>query len=583
MVRLWLRLARRQPLIYNTDLTGELQAEFGGSTTLVSATEAAGDSAACRIERQESMSFMEFVSATYRLRCSECDAETIARQIAFEQTVEVPEDLIRSAVIRDDVLGRVRSIEPTVGHPGSFDATIDYPAELAGTHVGQMWNLLYGNISLKRQIRLERVDLPLSVRHRLPGPRFGINGVREMLGVFQRPLLATALKPRGSSPALLAALASAFAAGGGDLVKDDHNLVDSTFAGFCERVDRCQAAVDEVVARTGRQTLYAPNLSPPIHELDRYAEYLVRRGCRAALIAPMLLGLDTVAHLTRRYPLVWLAHPTFTGCYFHDPAHGVAPGVLLGQWFRWLGCDATVFPNHGGRFTFSREECQAIAEGARAADPDFLPCWPTPAGGMSFDRLPEMAAEFGHDTQFLIGGALLGDSAGLESSTRRFHQAILEQFPDAETCPPNTGWVSACELPVPREARTILEHLRFHPNFTWEGRPTTAYKPDDRLPFRDVARTELVGTFGEKTAFDLRYFEIAPDGFSSREKHLHAHVVIGVRGYGTLINGETAQPIAALDVAYVPPLRPHQLRNDGSEPFGFLCIVDHERDRPQPA
>jgi ribulose-bisphosphate carboxylase large chain len=136
---------------------------------------------------------------------------------------------------------------------------------------------------------------------------------------------------------------------------------------------------------------------------------------------------------------------------------------------------------------------------------------------------------------------------------------------------------------VPKTALAILEHLRFQPDFSWSGRPATAYKPDDRLPFRDVRRTELVGAFGESTAFDLRYFEIAPGGYSSREKHVHAHVVIGVRGQGTLISGESPQPIAPWDVAYVPSLRAHQLRNDGTEPFGFLCIVDHERDRPQPA
>ena len=34
-------------------------------------------------------------------------------------------------------------------------------------------------------------------------------------------------------------------------------------------------------------------------------------------------------------------------------------------------------------------------------------------------------------------------------------------------------------------------------------------------------------------------------------------------------------------VAYVPPLQVHQLSNESSEPFGFFCIVDHQRDKPQ--
>ncbi len=34
------------------------------------------------------------------------------------------------------------------------------------------------------------------------------------------------------------------------------------------------------------------------------------------------------------------------------------------------------------------------------------------------------------------------------------------------------------------------------------------------------------------------------------------------------------------DIAHVSPLDVHQLKNESSEPFGFFCIVDHERDRP---
>ena len=85
---------------------------------------------------------------------------------------------------------------------------------------------------------------------------------------------------------------------------------------------------------------------------------------------------------------------------------------------------------------------------------------------------------------------------------------------------------------------------------------------------------------GEQTAFDLRYFEIAPGGHSSLERHVHTHVVIGARGAGTLVSGETQIAVKPFDVAYVPPLKVHQLRNESTEPFGFFCIVDHDRDRP---
>lgn len=530
---------------------------------------------------------MDFVTATYRIRCPEGSAPQIARQIAFEQTVEVPEELLYGSDVHASIVGQVRSVTALNSAADLHQAVIDYPADLAGPHVAQTWNLLYGNISLKRSIRLVDVQLPASLEGEFPGPKYGVDGLRTWLGVSQRPLLATALKPRGSTPEQLAELAYRFALGGGDFVKDDHNLVDATFADFCRRVDLCQIAVERAAQETGRPCVYAPNLSPPVHELDRYVAYLTRRGIRAALIAPFLLGLETTRQLAAKSPLFLMAHPTFTGAFFHDPDHGIDPGVLLGQWFRLLGCDATIFPNHGGRFTFSAEECAAIVSAARLPHPARPACWPAPAGGMSFERLPEMAAAFGADTIFLIGGALLGDSANLVDSTRRFLDQIAAHFPSHQQTTPQLNWqttlsMSACELPsaAPIPA-AVLERLAFQTGFRWDGRSPTAYKQNGQLPFAGVTRTELIGTAGEQTAFDVRYFEIAPHGFSSLEKHGHTHVIIGLRGSGELTIEGRPFPIGPFDIAYVPPFAVHQLTNPGTEAFGFLCIVDHIRDRPQ--
>jgi quercetin dioxygenase-like cupin family protein len=79
----------------------------------------------------------------------------------------------------------------------------------------------------------------------------------------------------------------------------------------------------------------------------------------------------------------------------------------------------------------------------------------------------------------------------------------------------------------------------------------------------------------------VRYFEVSPGGYSSLEKHQHAHVVIAVRGQGRAILDATAHDMQPLDTVYVAPWTPHQFLALGAEPFGFFCIVDAERDRPQ--
>jgi quercetin dioxygenase-like cupin family protein len=91
----------------------------------------------------------------------------------------------------------------------------------------------------------------------------------------------------------------------------------------------------------------------------------------------------------------------------------------------------------------------------------------------------------------------------------------------------------------------------------------------------------LVGDGGASTRFHVRYFEIAPGGFTSLEKHRHEHVILVLRGGGQVQLGGETQDVGYGDTVYVAPQEPHQFRNPStSEPFGFLCIVDAERDRP---
>lgn len=116
-------------------------------------------------------------------------------------------------------------------------------------------------------------------------------------------------------------------------------------------------------------------------------------------------------------------------------------------------------------------------------------------------------------------------------------------------------------------------------DFHWDGLPDEAYKTAGDH-FRGVRRVNLAGMRGENTRFHVRYFEIEPGGFTSREHHRHEHVVVVLRGSGELLLGETRHALRFGDTAYVPPDTSHQLHNMAAEPFGFLCIVDAQRDAP---
>ncbi|MFO0751808.1 MAG: cupin domain-containing protein [Thermodesulfovibrionales bacterium] len=132
----------------------------------------------------------------------------------------------------------------------------------------------------------------------------------------------------------------------------------------------------------------------------------------------------------------------------------------------------------------------------------------------------------------------------------------------------------------PERGRSASRVNRHKGNYTWSGIKTESYKPKGGS-WLDIARTVLIGGQGETARFHFRYFEIAPGGFSSLELHRHEHVVVCIRGKGTVRMGSKRYTLGYLDTVYIAPDTVHQLSNPFHEPFGFFCVVNARRDRPK--
>lgn len=509
------------------------------------------------------------IRVTYLIDEPAATAAGAARRIAYEQTVELPEALVTEATILGRVVGEVESLHPAPAGRGHY-ATIAYPTDLLDAQFPALLNLLFGNASLLAGTRVVDVALPVAVLANFSGPNFGLAGLRRLTGVHGRPLLATALKPRGATVAALARLAADFARGGGDLVKDDQNLADD-FETFKRRAERCHAAVEEANAASGRRCLYLPHASARQADLERCFEFAAASGMGGLLVCPMIVGLEATRALAARYPLVIMAHPALTSVEGGAGTRGFAPGLLWGTLFRLAGADISIFPHPGGRFPFTLDDGRDIAARLSAPLGELAAAAPAPAGGMSLERVPELCASYGPDSVLLVGGALFGLSPDIADNTGRFIAALRAVHPETHV------------TPAPPAVAAAGYRLAARGEGQWQDRDSSPYKDAADLAFKGVRRVELVGKSGEPSRTDLRYFEVEPGGYSSFERHVHGHIVIGARGEGVLVRAGTREPLALHDVAYIAPLEPHQLRNETSAPFGFFCIVDHARDRPMPA
>lgn len=117
------------------------------------------------------------------------------------------------------------------------------------------------------------------------------------------------------------------------------------------------------------------------------------------------------------------------------------------------------------------------------------------------------------------------------------------------------------------------------PAFRWEGVETRAYKQEPGVPYRGVTRQVL---FDDPALHcQLRYFEVAPGGYTTLERHEHVHAVVIQRGRGRVLVGNAIAAVAPFDLVRVPPGTWHQFRADDDSPLGFLCLVNQDRDRPE--
>ena len=362
--------------------------------------------------------------AHYRIVGSQSEAALRARAVCVEQTIEFPYELVANDTIKTQIVGEVISVDPT--EDGSCQVCISFAVEIVGGELSQLLNVLFGNISLQPGIRLERVEFTKEIISLMEGPRFGPEGLRKLLGVARRPLLCTALKPMGLGPKALALMAGKVAQGV-DLVKDDHGLVNQPFCQFQERVSRCAEAVAKTEAISGRKCLYFPNVSAPFGQLRERALWAKKAGAGGLLIAPGLVSFEAMKALSDDpdLGLPLMSHPAFLGSYVMHPEQGISHYALFGQITRLAGGDAVIFPNYGGRFSFSQADCRSLIAGAFVSIPGVRSCMPVPAGGMSLASVPEMVSFYGNEVILLIGGDLHRSSA-LEERCITFRELAEE-------------------------------------------------------------------------------------------------------------------------------------------------------------
>ena len=374
---------------------------------------------------------MKDLIATYYFRTKEgVDATYAANAIREEQTTGTWTSLStvndKTAYVHD----LDGSVEDLVELPdGGYLTRICFPHEIFEKgNIPQYLSVIAGNLfglGKLEAVRLLDIDLPENLCG--CGPKFGIEGVRKIVGteVSGRPHIGTIIKPKvGLNPKDTAQVAYEAALGGLDLIKDDETLTNQTFCPLFERLEAVMDALDRAKDETGKQVLYAVNVTTGGDRIVELAHKAVSAGANMLMVDVLTAGFSAIQALAEdaaiNVPIH--VHRTMHGALTRNPHHGIAMRPIA-KLVRSAGGDQLHTGSVSGKMGSKAGEVIADNIEITKLLSYLKPVFPVSSGGLHPGKVAAEISKLGTDIILQAGGGIHGHPEGTTAGTRAMLQA----------------------------------------------------------------------------------------------------------------------------------------------------------------
>jgi 2,3-diketo-5-methylthiopentyl-1-phosphate enolase len=379
-----------------------------------------------------------YVIATYFLETTvKTDIVRKISSIAVEQTtgtwVPVPEE---TPEVREKHVAKVVGIYEVPGNEfevppeqtkRQFVFQLAFPAVNFGSQIPMLLSTIIGNISMVGKLKLLDIKFPPEFLAVFQGPKFGVEGIRQILGIPERPLLNNMIKPcTGYTPEVGCKLFSLAIRGGVDIVKDDELIADPPFCPRLERVKLYMQEAKRVYEETGHRVLFTPNVTDTAGKVLDNAKRAIDTGANAIMINYLTVGISAMQTLAEdpdiNVPI--LAHLDFAGTMYESPVSGMSSHLVLGKLARLAGADIVVYPSPFGKFPLLRERYLAIGHHLNSKWCNVKRSFPMPGGGVMPNCVHAIVRDLGLDSVLGAGGAIHGHPMGPIAGAKAMRQAI---------------------------------------------------------------------------------------------------------------------------------------------------------------
>ncbi|MDE1839035.1 MAG: type III ribulose-bisphosphate carboxylase [Thaumarchaeota archaeon] len=346
------------------------------------------------------------------------------------------------------VPSRLRKVMATSYEVRGNFVKVSYPIELwEEGNASQLLSGVAGNIfgmKALKNLRLVDISIPKAYLKHFEGPQFGIEGIRKILKIKDRPITGAVAKPKiGWSASEHARIAYETWMGGFDLVKDDENLTSTSFNRFEDRIRLCAKMRDKAEKETGERKSALINITGETKLMEKRAKMLHDFGWEYAMIDVVTSGMSAVQTLREtceEYGLAIHAHRAMHAAFDRNPWHGMTM-LVLAKMMRLVGVDQIHIGTAVGKLVGSRDEIIDIRNEITAKVlpeksvkinykmlfqdwANFKPVLPISSGGLHPGLIPAVMNTLGSDIGILVSGGIHGHPKGTRSGAKAVMQAI---------------------------------------------------------------------------------------------------------------------------------------------------------------
>jgi 2,3-diketo-5-methylthiopentyl-1-phosphate enolase len=379
----------------------------------------------------------DYIIATFQARIKTQSIERLALALADEQTtgtwIKVGADSVEKKQRFGAQVVAIYEV-PDLGSdvveelPPLYIVQLAIPMDNIGTSLSMLLTTVFGNISAAGMLKLIDLAFPKRYIEQFTGPKFGVEGIREVLGVKDRPLLNAMIKPNiGWTPEEGAEIFYNAAKGGVDIIKDDELLqADGDFCPLEKRVKLFMEKERQVFEETGERTLYSVNITDRNDKIKENAYRAIEYGANSLMLNTYTAGYGALQMLSEdpniNVPI--LAHVDFVGAYASSTYTGISAPLAIGKLTRLAGGDFQINGHPWGKFPVPHKVFYRSFKFFTQPWWNIKPMMYACSGGTTQLVVKKMVDSLGTDIILAAGGGVHGHPDGSEAGARSMRQAI---------------------------------------------------------------------------------------------------------------------------------------------------------------